>query len=142
LGSIKPSLDVQAGYFGRSEILRSAVFGGLWLTPRSLLEAGLVHDPRDRAFRFSLQAGIRVGNFVPRVGFIESEFGAGADYRGPGDRWRLTVEGFDWNRAESPRFRIAARILPFPFVYLTAGADDFTLARRREFFFGAGVVLR
>jgi len=142
LSSLRASLDIQAGYYGRSELVRAGIAGGLWLTPRSLLEAALVRDPWDESFRFSLQGAYRFGNVVPRFGFIESEFGLGVDYYGGGDRWRLSLEGFDWNRADSPRFRFAARVFPWARFYLTAGLDDFSLARRREIFLGLGLVLR
>jgi len=142
LASIRPSFDVQAGYLGRSELLRAAVQGGLWLTPRASLEAGLVRDPRDEAFRFSLLGGYKLGRFLARFGFVESEFGGGLDFSGPNDRWRLSLEGFAWNRSESPRFRFTARHRALAGIYVVAGVDDFTLARRREVFFGLGLGLR
>ena len=140
--SLRPSLDLQASYYGKSGLVRAGVAGRLGVTPRAFLEAELVRDPWDEAFKFSFQGGTRFGNFAPRAGFIESEFGLGVDYYGPGDRWRVSVEGFDWNRAESPRLRLAARFAPRGSVYLLAGLDDFSLARRREFFVGLGMVLQ
>jgi phospholipid/cholesterol/gamma-HCH transport system substrate-binding protein len=142
LSAIRLRLDIQGGYYGRSDLIRSSVAAGLDVTRRGSVEAALVRDPRDEAFAFSLLGGYRFGNVAPRVGFIESEFGVGVDYYGRDDAWRLSLEGFDWNRAESPRFRLAARVSPLRGLYLTAGLDDFSLARRREVFFGLGIVLR
>lgn len=142
LSKLRPSLDLQAGYYGKSGLVRAGAAGRIGVTPRADLEAGLVRDPWEEAFRFSLQGSYRFGSFAPRAGFIESEFGLGVDYFGPGDRWRVSFEGFDWNRADSPRLRFAARFAPRGGVYLLAGLDDFSLARRREFFVGLGMVLR
>jgi len=139
LSSLRPWFDVQAGYLGRSDGLRAAFAGGLWLTPRASFEAALVRDPRDDAFRFSLLGGYRLGRFEARFGFIESEFGAAVDFAGGDGRWGLTVEGFAWNRSESPRLRLTARHRAAGRVYVIAGVDDFALTGRREVFFGLGL---
>lgn len=142
VSALKPAFDLMSGYFPKSELIRSEFNVGLWVTPRIGLQTGLVRDPRRDATGFSLQAGYRLGGFVARAGFIESEFGVGMDYRGKNDRWRVTLEGFDFNRAPRPRFRTSIRVFPVKYVYLLAGADDFALAAGREFFFGLGVGLR
>jgi phospholipid/cholesterol/gamma-HCH transport system substrate-binding protein len=134
LSAVKGFVDFQAGYYGTSELVRP--------TEKSFFEAGLVRDPWEARFKFSLQGGWRFGRFTPRVGFIENELGVGVDYLGPSDRWGLSFEGFDFNRAESPRVRLTARIYPDRRIYFLAGADDFTLSRRREYFFGFGLTLR
>jgi phospholipid/cholesterol/gamma-HCH transport system substrate-binding protein len=141
LAGVKGYADFQAGYYGSSELLRSSLSAGLRVKEKSFVEAGLVRDPWAGEFRFSLQGGIRLGSFAPRAGFIENELGLGLDYFG-GEAWGLSLEGFAFNRAESPRVRLTGKFYPARNVYLMAGADDFTLARRREVFFGLGLVLR
>ena len=101
----------------------------------------MIRDPWAERFKFSLQGGFRFGRFAPRLGFIENELGVGLDYFGRRS-WGLSLEGFDFNRAESPRVRLTGKIFPARNVYLMAGTDDFTLARRREFFFGLGLASR
>jgi len=141
LSGIKGYADFQAGYLGSSELVRSALSAGLHFQEKTFVEAGLVRDPWAGEFRFSLQGGLRLGRFAPRAGFIENELGVGLDYFG-GDFWGLSLEGFDFNRADSPRVRLTGKFYPTRNVYLMAGADDFTLARRREVFFGLGLTLR
>jgi ABC-type transporter Mla subunit MlaD len=142
LAGLKPYADLEAAYLGTSESLRAILAAGVRTPSGAFAEAALVRDPRDERFSFSLQGGLRLGAFAPRAGFIESEFGLGLDLYGAGDRLRLSLEGFDFNRAESPRVRATARIFPARRVYLMAGVDDFSLAKRREFFLGLGVTLR
>jgi hypothetical protein len=115
---------------------------GLRVTPRAFFEAGLVRDPWKDEFAFSLLGGYRLGNFVPRFGLIESQFGVGLDYYAFGDSWMLRAEGFDFNRLGRPRFRLSARFAPWNSLYFVFGADELALAARREVFFGLGVTLR
>ncbi|MBM3293144.1 MAG: MCE family protein [Candidatus Aminicenantes bacterium] len=139
LSAIRPSLEVEAGYLGRTGRLRAGVLGGLRPTPRASLEAGLVRDPREEAFRFSLVGGYRMGRFLARFGFIESEFGAGVDFfSGRDGGWGLSFEGFAWNRDEGPHLRFTARGRAVGRLYVVAGVDDFSLAKRREVFVGLG----
>jgi hypothetical protein len=142
LASLRGRLDLRADYFGRSALLRASVLGGLWFTPRLFFDAGLVRDPWETSFKFSLAGGFRFGDFVSRAGIIESEFGLGLDYRAFGERLSLSVEGFDFNRPDSAHFRVYSRFSPAKHVYVVAGVDDFSLAARREFFFGLGLELR
>ncbi|MCX6566810.1 MAG: MlaD family protein [Candidatus Aminicenantes bacterium] len=141
LSGVKGYVDFQTGYYGASDLVRAGLSAGLRPTEKSFVEAGLVRDPWAGRFKFSLQGGFRLGRFAPRLGFIENELGVGLDYSG-GDFWGLSLEGFDFNRAESPRVRLTGKIFPARNVYLLAGSDDFTLAGRREFFFGLGLILR
>lgn len=142
LAALRGRFDLQADYYGRSELLRSAVAAGLWFSPNVFVEGGLVRNPWTKAFTFSLSGGTRWGGLVPRAGIIESEFGLGLDYYAFDDRWSVGLEGFDFNRAESPHYRLYSRFSPAKRFYVIAGVDDFSLAARREFFFGLGVELR
>ena len=115
---------------------------GLWLTPNFFAEAGVVRNPWEKTFMFSLAVSYRWGDLVPRAGFIESEFGVGLDYFALNDRWSVSLEGFDFNRPDSPHYRVFSRFSPLKHLYLVAGLDDFSLASRRGFFFGLGLELR
>jgi len=141
LSGIKGYVDFQTGYYGKSGLVRAGLSAGLRPSEKSYVEAGLIRDPWAGRFAFSFQGGFRFGRFSPRLGFIENELGVGLDYSG-GELWGLSLEGFDFNRAESPRVRLTGKIFPTRNVYLLAGTDDFTLASRREFFFGLGLALR
>ena len=141
VSGLKGYAGFQAGYYGSSERVRAALSAGLRPSEKTFVEAGLVRDPWENTFKFSFQGGIRLGSFSSRVGFIENELGVGLDYAG-GERWGLSLEGFDFNREDSPRVRLTGRIFPLRNVYLMAGTDDFTLAERREFFVGLGLALK
>lgn len=142
VSSLKPRFDLEAGYYGDSGKLRSALGAGLRLGGGASVYAGLVRDPWRQAFTLSLQGGYRLGSFAGRAGFIESEFGIGMDVFAFGDRWVTSFEGFDFNRADSPHLRLSTRFFPVRNVFLMVGADDFTLAGKKDVFFGLGMSLR
>jgi len=142
VSSFRSYLDFQADYYGTSDLVRSSFMLGFWFNPRVFLETGIVRNPWEQKFTFSLQGGYRWGGIVPRAGFIESEFGLGLDYYAFKDTWLFSLEGFDFNRAHSPHFRIRSRYSPVKYFYFVLGFDDFTQASRREFFFGLGLELR
>jgi len=142
ISSLRGRLDLRADYYGRSDLVKAGVMAGLWLTPNFFAEAGVVRNPWEKTFMFSLAVGYRWGDLVPRAGFIESEFGVGLDYYAINDRWSISLEGFDFNRPDSPHYRVFSRFSPLKYLYLVAGLDDFSLASRRGFFFGLGLELR
>ena len=142
VASLRVLFDVRAEELPKSGLVRPLFQLGLRVTPRAFFEAGLVRDPWKDEFAFSLLGGYRLGNFVPRFGLIESQFGVGLDYYAFGDAWMLRAEGFDFNRLGRPRFRLSARFAPWNSLYFVFGADELALAARSEVFFGLGVTLR
>ncbi len=142
LSSLKATVDLETGYFGESSKLRSALGAGIRLDGGASLSVGLVRDPWRQTFTLSLQGGYRRGSIAGRAGFIESEFGVGMDVFALSDRWVTSLEGFDFNRATSPHLRLSTRFYPVRNVFLMVGADDFTLAGRRDVYFGLGFSVR
>jgi phospholipid/cholesterol/gamma-HCH transport system substrate-binding protein len=142
ISSLKPTLDIQAGYYGRSALVRPALAAGVWVASNVALEGGIVRDPWKSTTEFSLQGQYRVGGLVARAGFIESEFGVGMDYYTLRDRLVLGLEGFDFNRPTKPRLRMYSKFFPSKYLYFIAGVDELALAAKREFYFGLGVGLR
>jgi phospholipid/cholesterol/gamma-HCH transport system substrate-binding protein len=142
VSSLKASFDIETGYFGDGGKVRSVLGAGLALGGGASLNAGLVRDPWRQAFTLSLQGGYRRGSFAGRAGFFESEFGVGMDVFALGDRWVTSLEGFDFNRADSPHLRLSTRFFPVRNVFLMVGADDFTLTGKRDMFFGLGLSMR
>jgi len=142
LSSLKATFELETGYFGDSGKVRSVLGGGILLGGGSSISAGLVRDPWRQTFTLSLQGGYRRGSFAGRAGFIESEFGVGMDVFALGDRWMTSLEGFDFNRPTSPHLRLSTRFFPIRNVFLMIGADDFTLAGRRDVYFGLGFSVR
>lgn len=142
LVGLKATAEFRADYYGRSRLVRPAFSLGLWFTPDKFLWAQAVRDPWKDEFVYTLQGGRRFGPLAPRVGLLESEFGVGLDYYALNDRLVLSVEGFDFNRASQPRFRLLSKLFALKNVHVVAGVDDFTLASKREFFLGLGLELR
>lgn len=139
VASLRGRLDFRGEYYASSGRLKSAFSLAAW-SPRGPLVLGrIVHDPwRDR-FLYSVQGGWRWANVAPRAGVIESSFGAGVDVYALRDRVVLSLEGFDFERAESPVVRAFARLYPLRNVFLILGVNDFTLAHKSEVFFGLGL---
>ena len=142
VSSLKAGLDFRGEYYGESGLLKSAVSLGLWFDRNKLVQTQVAHDPWGDRFVYSLQGGFRWGGLVPRAGIIESEFGAGLDYYALKDKLAVGVEGFDFNRSPRPQFRAYGRYYPLKNFFVVLGVDDFTLASKREVFFGLGVGLR
>lgn len=141
VSAIRLHLDVRGEYLARSEDLKGYLNLGLWYKNRAFFLGQIVDNPVADKFVYSAQGGMRFGNLAPRAGIIESKFGAGLDYYAIKDKLVLSVEGLDFNRATSPLFRTFARFYPHKNVYLILGLEDFTLAAKREVFFGLGVGL-
>jgi phospholipid/cholesterol/gamma-HCH transport system substrate-binding protein len=141
VSAVRLRLDVRGEYLARSEALKGYLSLGLWYKNRAFFLGQIVNDPVADKFVYSAQGGMRFGNLAPRAGIIESEFGAGLDYYALKDKLVLSVEGLDFNRATSPVFRTFARFYAHKNVYLILGLEDFTLAAKREVFFGLGVGL-
>jgi phospholipid/cholesterol/gamma-HCH transport system substrate-binding protein len=141
VSSLRPTLDVRGEYLARSRFLKGFLGLGLWYKNKAFVLAQLVRGPDGDRFTFSAQGGMRFGDFAPRAGVIESQFGAGLDYYALKDKLILSVEGLNFNRATSPVIRTFARFFPQKNVYVILGLEDFTLAARREVFFGLGAGL-
>jgi phospholipid/cholesterol/gamma-HCH transport system substrate-binding protein len=139
LASLAVRPEFRAEYFPSSERVRSSFSLTVLSDRRPVLLGAIVHDPwRDR-FLYSAQGGWRFGGFAPRAGLIESAFGAGVDYYALRDRLVLSLEGFDFDRAESPQLRAAARFFPHRNVFFVLGLNDFASTSRSAVFFGLGL---
>lgn len=137
------SLAVQPGfraeYFPSSNRVRSSFSLAVVADRRPVFLGSIVHDPWQDRFRYSAQGGWRFGGFAPRAGLIESAFGAGIDYYALRDSLVLSLEGYDFGRAENPQLRAAARFFPRRNLFLILGLDDFASSARSAVFFGLGL---
>jgi phospholipid/cholesterol/gamma-HCH transport system substrate-binding protein len=141
LAEWRVDLSLRAEYLSRSQLLKSTF--SLWLWPGSskYILSQLVYDPWLDSFTVSAQGGLRWGALAPRVGILESKVGVGVDIYTLKDRLKLTLEGYDFNREKSPRFRAWTSFAATKNLRLILGIADFTLASYREFFFGLGLGL-
>lgn len=107
---------------------------------------GLAHDPRGRrtekdittngttttqieydkgGFLFDVQIGKRWKDVALRGGFMESTGGVGADYYMFNDKFRASIEAFDFSSNDNPHLKAWAEYRLFKHLYLSAGWDDF-----------------
>ena len=94
---------------------------------------------RDK-LKFNAQIAKRYYDLVLRGGIIESTGGIGLDYYLFDDRFRLSLEAFDFNTDREAHLKSAVDFTFFKYLYLTAGFDDFLNDEGdSSFFIGAGL---
>lgn len=130
--------SLQFDYFTDPEKVKSYLTLNFWAAADKFIMGQLIQDPFIDDFSYSLQGGIRWGNFAARAGVLESKAGGAMDIYGLQDRLRFTIEAFDINRDQAPHLRLFASYAPVRYVSLLFGLDDFGLKERRELFFGVG----
>jgi ABC-type transporter Mla subunit MlaD len=136
VSNIKAVGGLTTEYYGRSKRLKNYFSLALWTEKKKYLLTQIIHDPWLDKFVYSAQGGVRWGAFSLRAGIMESEIGAGLDYYVAGDRLKFSLESFDFNRHPRPHLRIWTRYAASRYFYLLFGIDDFTLAPKREIYFG------
>ncbi|MDR2152978.1 MAG: MlaD family protein [Helicobacteraceae bacterium] len=90
------------------------------------------------------QLGKRYNNWLFRGGLIRDTGGVGVDYFSDDDRLKLSLEAYDFNavndiRGSNAHLRFTARYLPWKFIALYGGYDNFLNSDADNFFAGAGV---
>ncbi len=141
LASLSARFGLRTEYFGQSRFIKNTFMVDIWAAKNKYFLGQTVYDPWLDSFTFSAQGGLRLGPFVPRLGILESKVGAGLDVYTLEDRLRISLEGFDFNRITSPRFRAWTQYSATKKFYIIFGIDDFSLASKREFYFGLGLRL-
>ncbi len=141
VSKLKLSGEFRLDYFQKKKDVKGYFSVDFWWTEKNFVLGQIVHNPSLEQFTYSLQAGIRWGAFSPRAGIIESKMGIGLDYYLFNDKLRLSLESFDFNRTPRPRFRFLTRYFASKKIYVLFGIDSFTLAPKRELFFGMGIDL-
>lgn len=141
LSTLRTSIGLRTDYYSQSNFVKSYLTFSLWQASSRFLLGQIIRDPWLKKFTYSVQGGVRIGPFSPRAGVMESKIGAGLDYYALEDRLKIGLEGFDFNREPRPRFRFWSSYSFSKYFSLLLGIDDFTLAPRREVFFGLGVGL-
>lgn len=141
LASLSARFGLRTEYFSQSRFIKNTFMVDIWAAKNKYFLGQTVYDPWLDTFTFSAQGGIRLGPFVPRLGILESKVGAGLDIYTLEDRLLISLEGFDFNRIKSPRFRAWTRYAATKHFYIILGIDDFTLVSKRELYFGLGLRL-
>ncbi|NVM57868.1 MAG: MCE family protein [Desulfobacterales bacterium] len=90
--------------------------------------------------KFSAQIAKRYYNLGLRGGIFESTGGVAADYYLFDDRLVLSLEAFDFDPDENPHLKFKADYMPFQYIYVTGGFDNFISDEGKEsFFLGGGL---
>ena len=127
---------LRAEYYGKSNLLKNYFTLGIWPTEKKFVLAQVIHDPWLDKFVYSSQFGLRWGGFAPRVGIMESKVGLGIDCYAFGNRLKFSLDVFDFNRQPRPHFRFWTRFVASKYFNFLVGVENFTLAPRREVYFG------
>jgi len=106
----------------------------------------------EKALKFNLQVAKRWYNFAARIGLFETTGGVAGDFYLFRDRFRFTVEAFDWDTQNKTIRRTAhlktyASVLFYNHVYILGGIDDPTRTdpetgkanKEVNYFVGAGL---
>lgn len=108
-------------------------------TPGGTRTVHQVKRERDK-LKFNAQIAKRYYDLVLRGGIIESTGGIGLDYYLFGDRFKLSLEAFDFNIDREAHLKGAVDFTFFKYLYLTAGFDDFLNDEGdSSFFIGVGL---
>lgn len=108
-------------------------------TPGGTRTVHQVKRERDK-LKFNAQIAKRYYDLVLRGGIIESTGGIGLDYYLFDDRFKLSLEAFDFNIDREAHLKGAVDFTFFKYLYLTAGFDDFLNDEGdSSFFIGAGL---
>lgn len=133
--------DIKADYLVSPRKIRGGLSLSLWpggKENQSFFTFGLVRDPNQDGFLWNFQGGLKIGTFRGRAGIIESELGVGIDAGPVVNRLFLSVEGFDFNRSQGPRWRLFSRYELFRNFYFTLGVDDLGVRSKRSLLLGFG----
>ncbi len=139
--SFRAKGDLRLDYYTKNELIKGYLSVSLWPTADKYFLGQIIHDPFLDKFTYSAQGGMRFGDFSPRAGIVESEFGVGLDYYALRDRLRFSLESYDFNRDPRPQFRVFARFYASKYLYLLLGVNDFSISSNREVIFGLGIGL-
>jgi phospholipid/cholesterol/gamma-HCH transport system substrate-binding protein len=80
------------------------------------------------------------GALTLRGGMIESQGGAGVDYRLFKDRASVSLDAFDFGREEGAHYKFTGKLRVYKDFFINAGVDDFGEDDRRSAFLGAGIL--
>lgn len=101
------------------------------------------HREKTGNVQFSAQVAQRLDNAALRIGMKESTFGVGADYYLANDRFRLSLDAYDFDGdntpGSSPHLKAKARWDLFAHLFLTAGYDNPLNDEVASAFLGGGV---
>jgi len=111
---------------------------------RSIDGVPIVTETIEDEFRLSAQFWRRFGVVGLRAGLIDGRGGFGLDAHLFGDRLRIQLDAFDFDRqitdmGLAPRHRAIVDLKVLKHLYVSAGVEDPIFVDQRDFYFGAGI---
>ena len=95
----------------------------------------------ENELKLSLLFAKDFGPLTFRGGVMESQGGAGLDYRLPWKRpTSLSFDSWDFGRDQGPHLKVTGKVALYRDIFLNAGVDDLADESRRSFFLGAGIL--
>lgn len=111
-------------YFADDELFKVYMGLDIWPTQKIFILAQAVYNPfLAHHLTLSAQGGIRLGSFSPRIGIIESEFGVGIDFYAFKDKFKLSMDVFDFKRDPQPSYMVWAGYAVLQGFQLILGVD-------------------
>jgi phospholipid/cholesterol/gamma-HCH transport system substrate-binding protein len=92
--------------------------------------------------KFSAEFAHRFGDQVYRGGLVESSFGVGADILKDQDRYKLSLDAWNFSGEEgrpNPHLKVTTSYTFFKSLFVHGGVDDFVNAKSSNVFFGGGL---
>ena len=108
-------------------------------------QMGVMPDVHDEGETYiSAQYGKRYENLLLRAGMIESTGGFGVDYFTHNDRFKFSVDAYDFNaindvRGENAHFRVGVRYRMLKHLELFGGWDNLANSESQTLYFGVGM---
>jgi phospholipid/cholesterol/gamma-HCH transport system substrate-binding protein len=120
-------------------------FGNYSRTETSTTPPGgtVVTETYEDKFKFSIEFAKRYGNLALRLGLIESTGGIGADYYAFDDRFKFSLDSWNYNSKEpgneNTHVKATASYGLNKVLYVDAGYDNFLNTKRKSAFVGLGL---
>jgi phospholipid/cholesterol/gamma-HCH transport system substrate-binding protein len=103
----------------------------------------IISESFSDSYEFSVEFAKRWGNFVARLGLIESTGGAGVDYFAFDDKLKFSFDAWNFSSKEqgneNAHLKATVSLQPFKYLFVNAGYDNFLNARRKAPFIGVGL---
>ena len=124
--------------------LTSDPFGKYTRTETTTTPGGTVTtETYEDKFKFSLEFAKRWGNLAARLGIIESKGGVGADYYAFDDRFKFSIDSWNYNSKEpgneNTHMKVTVSYNLGKVLFLNAGYDNFLNSKRAAPFAGIGI---
>lgn len=95
------------------------------------------------SYEISVEFAKRWGNFVARLGLIESTGGAGVDYFAFNDRLKFSFDAWNFSSKEpgneNAHLKATVSLQPFKYLFVSGGYDNFLNTKRKSPFIGMGL---